>query len=108
VNSKIPLLALCGLLAALAPAAAAGPASAEGPPTVQPLEAVCTAAGGLFFGEVFFENRAVCDSNINAGIALSEPYISAARKLCLYAYKADFFVVSGPPEWPTWNCGFIH
>ena len=87
--------------------AAAGPAAA-GPPTVQPLEAVCTAAGGLFFGEFFFQNRAACDSNINAGIALSEPYISAARNLCLHGYKADFFVISGTPQWPTWNCGFLH
>jgi hypothetical protein len=102
---KIP--AFCVLVLALALVAAAGPASAEGPPTVKPLDAVCTAAGGLFFGEFFPETRAVCDSNINAGIVLSEQSINAARNLCLNAYKADFFVVSGPPEWPTWNCGFF-
>jgi hypothetical protein len=103
---KIRVPAFCVLVLALA-LAAAGPASAEGPPTVKPLDAVCTAAGGLFFGEFFPEIRVVCDSNINAGIVLSEQFIDAARNLCLNAYKADFFVVSGPPEWPTWNCGFF-
>lgn len=98
--------AFCLLVLALALAVAAGPASAAGPPTVEPLRAVCTAAGGLFFGD-FPETRAVCDSNINAGIVLSERSIGAARNLCLHAYKADFFVVSGPPGFPTWNCGFF-
>ena len=106
MNTKIRALALC-LALPLALVATSGPASAEGPPGIQPLEAVCTAAGGLFFGSVFRENRAVCDSNINAGIVLSEPHINAARNLCLNGYKADFFVISGPAEWPTWNCGFF-
>jgi hypothetical protein len=104
---KVRMLTFCTLLLTVALFAAAGRASAEGPPTVRPLEAICTAAGGLFFGSVFFENRAVCDSNINAGIVLSEPFISAARNLCLNAYNADFFVVSGPPGFPTWNCGWL-
>jgi hypothetical protein len=104
---KIRVPAFCALVLALALVAAAGPASAGGPPTVKPLEAVCTAAGGLFFGEFFPETRAVCDSNINAGIVLSEQFIEAARNVCLNAYKADFFAVSGPPGFPTWNCGFF-
>jgi hypothetical protein len=99
--------AFCALVLALALVAAAGPASAGWPPTVKPLAAVCTAAGGLFFGEFFPETRAVCDSNINAGIPLPQQFIDAARNLCLNAYKADFFVVSGPPGFPTWNCGFF-
>lgn len=103
---KIRVPALCVLVLALALVAAAGPASAGGPPTAKPLAAVCTAAGGLFFGD-FPETRAVCDSNFNAGIVLSEQFIEAARNLCLNAYKADFFVVSGPPGFPTWNCGFF-
>ena len=108
MKEKVSALVLfAAILALVAGATAAGPASAQGPSTVAPLAAVCIAAGGLFFGDAFPEARAVCDSNINAGVALSEPYISAARQLCLNGYKADFFVVSGPPGFPTWNCGFL-
>jgi hypothetical protein len=99
------VLAFCVLVLTLALVATGRPASAQGPPTVQPLEAVCTAAGGLVFGEVFLENRAVCDTNLNAGVVLSEQHINVARNLCLNAYKADFFVVSGPPGFQPGTAG---
>ena len=108
MKKKVSALVLfTAMLALVAGATAAGPASAQGPPTVAPLEAVCTAAVACSSATHSRRPGQCAIATSTPAWLSSEPYISAARQLCLNGYNADFFVVSGPPGFPTWNCGFL-
>jgi hypothetical protein len=100
VNRKIPTVALCAAVFALALFASAAPAAAGDPP-ITAIKALCTAQGGTFYS--LAHAYVVCDSNIAEGFTFSEQQLTAARLLCTRAY-GGLFSVSGPPGFPSWYC----